>query len=130
MAGPLMAHQSEFILFLSCNTVLFGDIFRGYTHVVPFKLTDQAAFHQTVYNLFGIARDDEDAEQMRRYMDTLTAVVPDEDRYLWFRAVLNFQTDRRADALADVEALLERPSLSVDRGQVRELQQVLESGDE
>ncbi len=76
-------------------------------------------------NLFGIARNRERVEEMRRYIEALVVVAPEEDRYLWFRAVLNYQTDRHADALSDVDELLSRDSLSIDRGQVQQLKQVL-----
>lgn len=76
-------------------------------------------------NLFGLARNNEEPEAMRRYTEALVTVAPEADHYLWFRAVLNYQTDRISDALKDVESLLERPNLSVEREQVRQLLTIL-----
>jgi hypothetical protein len=39
--------------------------------------------------------------------------------------VLNYQTDRREDALQDIEALLERPDLEVEREPIRQLRTLL-----
>ena len=76
-------------------------------------------------NLFGLARNTEDPKAMRRYIEALVVVSPEVDHYLWFRAVLNYQTDRRADALQDIESLLERPNLSVEREPIRQLRTLL-----
>ncbi|MBD3676082.1 MAG: trypsin-like peptidase domain-containing protein [Planctomycetaceae bacterium] len=76
-------------------------------------------------NLFGIARNSEDPDAMRRYTEALVIIAPEADHYLWFRAVLNYQTQRETDALKDIEMLLERPNLEVDREQVRQLREVL-----
>lgn len=81
-------------------------------------------------NLFGIARNNENPDAMRRYIEALVVVAPEIDHYLWFRAVLNYQTDRSSDALQDVETLLERPNLSVEREQVRQLRAVLQQQEE
>lgn len=76
-------------------------------------------------NLFGLARNSEDPKAMRRYIEALVVVAPEVDHYLWFRAVLNYQTDRREDALQDIEALLERPDLEVEREPIRQLRTLL-----
>jgi regulator of sirC expression with transglutaminase-like and TPR domain len=76
-------------------------------------------------NLFGLARNSEDPKAMRRYIEAMVVVAPEVDHYLWFRAVLNYQTDRRVDALQDIDILLERPMLSVEREPIRQLRTLL-----
>jgi regulator of sirC expression with transglutaminase-like and TPR domain len=77
-------------------------------------------------NLFRTATGSEDPAAMRRYMEALVAVEPDEDQYLWFRAVLNYQTDHAEDALKDVDTLLDKRSLTIDREPIRQLKTLLE----
>ena len=51
MAGPLMAQQGKFILFLASDPVHFRDILGGYTHVIAYELTEESALHEPVDDL-------------------------------------------------------------------------------
>jgi hypothetical protein len=78
-------------------------------------------------NLLSLARDREEFDRMRHYSAALMLVNPDEERYLWYRAVLNYQTERYGDAARDAETLLNRPDLSLDRRPILELQRAIDS---
>ena len=78
-------------------------------------------------NLMNVAPDENDPETMLRYVETMTALDPENGEFRWFRAVLRFQTDRLAEALEETTWLLEQRPAGVELSQVRQLQSVLES---
>jgi serine protease Do len=80
-----------------------------------------------LHNLMNVARDAADVEAMLRYVETIVAIQGAEAAdERWFRAVLYFQTDRTAEALADTKWLLEARPEGIDLDRVSELQRVLE----
>lgn len=96
--------------------------------------TKKAVIIRMLHNLFGIARDETDAESMLRYVDTIVKLDPEAaqpgtatDR--WLRAVLHFQTDRIAEARVDVGWLLEKQPEEINMIHVRQLERALEATD-
>lgn len=76
-------------------------------------------------NLMGLARDAADSERMLSYIDTVLRLDPELATERWYRAVLFYQADRREQALADVDWLLEHAPADVDLNRVEELRRVL-----
>ena len=91
------------------------------------SVTKRQILQRMLSNLFSLARDREEFERMRRYSAALMIVVPEDEVYLWYRAVLNYQTERFEDAASDVDTLLKRPELSLDRRPILELQRAIEA---
>lgn len=77
-------------------------------------------------NLMGVARDANDPEAMRRYVETILVLDPDSGLDRWYRAVLNYQTSRHAEALADVDWVLKHRPPEVELPRVRQLRRILE----
>lgn len=88
--------------------------------------TKRAILRRMVQNLFGTAQGARDAEAMLRYIETMLVIEPEDGVNRWFRAVLEYQTRRYAEALADVEWIEEHTPAGVDLQQVEELKGVLE----
>lgn len=91
------------------------------------SVTKRQILERMLSNLLSLARDREEFDRMRHYSAALMLVNPDEERYLWYRAVLNYQTERYADAARDAEELLNRPDLALDRQPILELQRAIDS---
>lgn len=77
-------------------------------------------------NLMALARDDRDAETMLRYVETLIALDPKAGLNRWFRAILYYQTDRRREALVDVNRIIKEKPQDVQIRRARELKRILE----
>jgi regulator of sirC expression with transglutaminase-like and TPR domain len=77
------------------------------------------------HNLLRLARGDEDAEGMLRYLNGILLLDADAGYERWMRAVLCWQTGRRTEASADVDRLLATEPDGVDLKQVRELRRLL-----
>ncbi len=86
----------------------------------------RAIVQRMLRNLFGVARDELDAEAMLRYTETLVALDPEAAQDRWLRAVLRFQTDRLDAAADDVRWLMERHPENVDMELVRQLQRAID----
>jgi regulator of sirC expression with transglutaminase-like and TPR domain len=76
-------------------------------------------------NLMGIAQKAGDAEAMLQYTESVLILDPASAEDRWFRAVLYYQTERREEALADVEWLIEREPPGVDLARVKQLREIL-----
>lgn len=79
-----------------------------------------------LHNLLGLARDQQDAQQMLGYVEALVAVKPNAQHERWMRAVLRYQTQRLHSAAEDVTWLLEHPISGVNEDQVRHLQRLID----
>lgn len=79
-----------------------------------------------LHNLLGLARDQQDAQQMLGYVDALVAVKPNSQQERWMRAVLRYQTQRLHGAAEDVAWLLEHPIAGINEEQVRQLQRLID----
>jgi serine protease Do len=77
-------------------------------------------------NLMGTARDANDSEAMLRYVETVLVLEPKSGLDRWFRAVLNYQTLRFQESLADIDRVLKEQPADVDLDQVRQLKRIIE----
>jgi len=88
--------------------------------------SNQAILIRMLRNLTGIAREARDPESMLRYVNAVLAIDKDSGGDRWLRAVLNYNTSRIEEALADTQQLLETPTPVVDQVDVERLHQILE----
>ena len=88
--------------------------------------TKQQIVIRMLRNLMGTARDANDAEAMLRYVETVLALDPKSGLDRWFRAVLNYQTLRYKESLADIDRVLKDQPADVDLAQVRQLKRIVE----
>lgn len=77
-------------------------------------------------NLMELARQNEDAEEMLRYVEAVTELTPEEAQTRWIRAVLRFQTKRRDGAIEDCDWLLEHRPAGMNLERVEELRRILD----
>ncbi len=77
-------------------------------------------------NLMELARKEEDAEAMLRYVNAIVEVDTKAAGTRWIRAVLRFQTDRRQGASSDVDWLLEHQPDGVNLNRVEEMRRILD----
>jgi serine protease Do len=75
-----------------------------------------------LHNLMGSAQNNNDAESMLRYVETIVSLNPEAGPERSFRAVLRFQTGRHLEALEDIEWILNEKPENVDLQRVRQLQ--------
>ncbi len=92
-------------------------------HLTP--TTKKAIIVRMLHNLMTIARNDEDAEGMLRYLDTILAVAADAGDERWMRAQLRFHTGRREGSLEDTDWLLKHEPEGIDLREVRKLRELL-----
>lgn len=76
-------------------------------------------------NLFGNARDAEDAERMLRYTELVLILTPDSVTDRYYRAALCLQTQRLKQARADAEWLLEKQPEELSREAIEELNRAI-----
>jgi hypothetical protein len=79
-----------------------------------------------LHNLLGLTREERDLEGALRYLNTMIAVDSTLGRERWMRAVLSYQTGRRALAREDADWLLDHSAEGVDLDDVRGLRRLLE----
>ncbi len=78
-----------------------------------------------LHNLLGLARGERDVKGALRYLDGIVAVRPEAGEERWMRAVIRSQTGAKAEALADVEWLLDHKPEGVEIDRVQELKRFL-----
>ncbi|GAB4144178.1 MAG: hypothetical protein Tsb009_15780 [Planctomycetaceae bacterium] len=76
-------------------------------------------------NLMGVARDSNDPESMLRYVETIVVLDPESGLDRWYRAVLNYQTRRYDEAIADTEWVIQHRPPEVELSRVRQLRRIL-----
>ncbi len=95
----------------------------------PLDATDlQPASHRAIVarllrNLQRLAEADGDNERLRRYLDALVAVEPDEPAHRGQRAVVRFRTDRFQGAIDDLQWFLDTRPEGVDLTAIGRMQQ-------
>jgi serine protease Do len=85
--------------------------------------TDGAILQRVLTNLLGVAQRKQDREAMLRYLDALLAIDASLPRERGMRAMLRFETGRKAVAVNDLDWLLEKKPEGVDLEKVRELRE-------
>ncbi|TWU07349.1 putative serine protease HtrA [Symmachiella macrocystis] len=77
-------------------------------------------------NLLGLAQEEQDPEGMLRYVTAIVEVDNQAAQSRWIRAVLRFQTERRAAAAEDADWLLEHRPEGINLQRVEELRGILD----
>lgn len=76
-------------------------------------------------NLLNLARNERDVAGALRYLDAMVAVDPTAAAERWMRAVIRSQVGQKADALPDLDWLLEHQPQGIELDRVQELRRVL-----
>lgn len=79
-----------------------------------------------IRNLLGIAQRDEDKPAMLRYLEALVAIDEGDLQSRGLRAIVRFQTGRRAAALADLDWFLQEQPEGIDLDQLRSMREHFE----
>lgn len=85
--------------------------------------TDRAILQRVLANLLGVAQRQQDREAMLRYLDALLAIDASLTRERGMRAMVRFETGRKAVAVSDLDWLLEKKPEGVDLEKVQELRE-------
>ncbi len=92
-------------------------------------MSKKAILGRMFRNLLGVAQREQDVNAGLRYLDGLLLVAPDSGPDRFLRAVLRYQKGRKAEALEDVDYLLEHEPADVDLNRVRSLRRLLQRDD-
>ncbi len=92
-------------------------------HLAP--APKKAIVVRMLHNLMGIARSENDADGVLRYLDAIVAVDPEAAEERWLRARLRYHAGRRAEAIADTDWLLKHDPAGIDRDEVQQLRKLL-----
>jgi len=90
------------------------------------QMPRRAILVRMLRNLLGLAQRDQNLDAMLGYLDSAIAVAPDSGDERFMRAVIYFQTRRRADGIEEADWLLEHKPRGVDLNRVRELRELLD----
>ena len=85
--------------------------------------TDGMILQRVLTNLLGVAQRKADREAMLRYLDALLTIDASLTRERGMRAMVRFETGRKAVAVSDLDWLLEKRPEGVDLERVRELRE-------
>lgn len=75
-------------------------------------------------NLMGVAQQEDDKEAMLRYVEAMLAIEPDTVRERGMRAVIRFETGRRAAAVSDLDWFLQNKPEGLDLDRIREMREM------
>jgi serine protease Do len=89
-------------------------------------ISKKAILVRILHNLMGLARRDQDADALLRYLDAILVVTSDAGQERWMRALLRYQTGRRTAAVEDADWLLEHKPPRVELQQVEDFRRMLE----
>jgi regulator of sirC expression with transglutaminase-like and TPR domain len=89
-------------------------------------VSKKAILVRMLHNLIGIAREEQDAVGVVRYLDALLVIAPEAVEERLLRAAGRFQLGDRDGALDDLDWLLKNAPPGVDRDKVLQLRQLLE----
>lgn len=87
------------------------------------EVTTRQIVLRMLQNLLGVAQRKTDREAMLRYVEASIAIEPELVRERGLRAILRFETGRRAAAIADLDWFLEHEPEGIDLEQIRAMQQ-------
>lgn len=90
--------------------------------------TDSAILQRVLTNLLGVAQRNTDREAMLRYLDALLTIDASLTRERGMRAMVRFETGRKAVAVGDLDWFLEKQPEGVDLERVRELRKFFLDG--
>ena len=86
-------------------------------------VTRRAILTRILNNLLNLAQSERDSPRMLRYLDAMVVLDPDGVAARGMRAIVRVEAGRQADALADLDWILERKPENIDLDRVRELRQ-------
>jgi S1-C subfamily serine protease/regulator of sirC expression with transglutaminase-like and TPR domain len=89
-------------------------------------VTKKAIVQRMLHNLLGVARREQDVDAGLRYLDGILMLDPSAAQDRMMRAGIYLSKGRKADALSDVQYLLDHPSDDVDERQLQRLKRALE----
>src|SRR5262245_7734248 len=90
-------------------------------------VTKKAIVLRMLHNLLGVARREQDVDAGLRYLDGILMLDPSAAQDRMMRAGIYLSKGRKAEALADVQYLLDHPSDDVDERQLLRLKRALEN---
>jgi len=85
----------------------------------------KAILTRILRNLLRVAYEQEDATAMMRYVDTVLLISPKSGESRWLRAGLRYRAGRYAEAIEDVQWVLDNGADGVDPRRVRDLREIL-----
>ncbi|HEX3726475.1 MAG TPA: transglutaminase family protein, partial [Pirellulales bacterium] len=86
-------------------------------------VSKRAIITRMLHNLLGVSGTDPKA--MHRYLNAILSIEPASGQHRWLRAIVRYRLQERADALADIEWLLEHKPPGVEIARVHDLQQAI-----
>ena len=78
---------------------------------------------RVLQNLMGVAQRADDREAMLGYSEAIVAIAPDDIQSRGMRAVMRFQTGRRAAAVADLDWILAKQPEGIDLDELRAMRE-------
>ena len=84
-------------------------------------VTNRAILLRILNNLLNLAQSDRNLPRMLRYLDAMVVLEPQQAAARGMRALVRLESGRQADALADLDWILERKPENIDLDRVREL---------
>ena len=79
-------------------------------------VTKKAIVVRMLHNLLGVAQREQDVDAGLRYLDGILMLDPAAGQERMMRAGIYLSKNQKAEALADVQYLLDHPSPGVDEG--------------
>jgi serine protease Do len=89
-------------------------------------VTKKAIVVRMLHNLLGMAQREQDADAGLRYLDGILMLRPDSGRERMMRAGIYLSKGMKAEALGDVQYLIDHPANGVDERQLQRLKRALE----
>ena len=89
-------------------------------------VTKRAIIVRMLHNLLGIARRDQDTDAGLRYLDGILTLDPADGQSRMMRAGIYLSKNQKAEALADVQYLIDHPEPGVDLKRLKQFKERLE----
>jgi len=85
--------------------------------------TKRQIIRRMLQNLLGVAQQADDREAMLRYTEAMVGIDPEDIQSRGLRAVMRFQTGRRAAAVADLDWILDKRPEGIDLEELRAMRE-------
>ncbi|HKA07921.1 MAG TPA: transglutaminase-like domain-containing protein, partial [Gemmataceae bacterium] len=89
-------------------------------------VTKKAIIVRMLHNLLGVAQREQDVDAGLRYLDGILTLTPDAGQDRMMRAGIYLSKGMKAEALADVQYLIDHPVDGVDERQLQRLKRALQ----
>jgi regulator of sirC expression with transglutaminase-like and TPR domain len=90
------------------------------------QVAKKAIIVRMLHNLLGIARRDQDTDAGLRYLDGILRLDPSDGQSRMMRAGIYLSKHQKAEALADVQYLIDHPTPGLDLKRLKEFKERLE----